>query len=141
MSQTKKYIIYTDGAARGNPGPAAAAFVIQGEDGVIWVQEGVALGHATNNKAEYTAVKIALERLVKDFASSLPASVELRSDSMLMVNQLSGNYQVKNEELKALYESVKALEKSVGKVSYVYTPRSNNFLADKLANQALDNLL
>lgn len=141
MSNLNKFIISTDGAARGNPGPAAAAFVIQTPDGVIWAQEGVCLGKATNNKAEYTAVKNALEKLIKDFAQDLPTTVELRSDSQLLVNQLSGNFKVKNEDLKILFYEVKDLEKQVGEVRYLYIPRANNTLADKLANMALDSLL
>ncbi len=137
----KKFIIHTDGASRGNPGNAAAAYVIQTDDGVIWVQDGHYLGIATNNFAEYSAVKMALERLIKDFSKHLPAQVEFKADSQLVANQLSGIYKIKHPELFKLYQQVKALEPQVGEVTYSYTPRANNFLADKLANIAIDNHL
>jgi ribonuclease HI len=137
----KKFIIYTDGASRGNPGHSAAGIVIKTEDGVIWVQDGKYLGTATNNVAEYSAVIFALERLISDFSNILPASVEFIVDSMLIANQLSGNFKIKNETLKELFLKVKQLEQKVGLVTYTYTPRANNVLADKMANQAIDNHL
>ncbi len=134
-----KFLIHTDGASRGNPGHAAVGFVIQTEDGVIWVQDGQYLGIATNNVAEYSAVKLALERLAADFAKHLPAEVEFIADSQLVASQLAGKFKIKNPTLLELYKEVKALEPKVGKVTYTYTPRANNFLADKLANIAIDN--
>lgn len=135
----KRVIIYTDGASRGNPGHASAGFVIQTDDGVIWSQEGIYLNQATNNVAEYTAVKLALQKLTLDFAKWLPLEVELRADSLLVIQQLCGRYKIKNPALKRIYEAVKGLEPKVGKVSYIHIPRAQNFLADKLANMALDN--
>jgi ribonuclease HI len=132
------FIIYTDGASRGNPGHASCGIVIQSPDGVIWVQDGKYLGIATNNVAEYNAVLWALERLVADFAKHLPTKVEFRLDSQLLANQLSGNFKVKNPNLQILHAAVKGLESQVGQVTYTYTPRANNFLADKMANIALD---
>ncbi len=138
----KSFIINTDGASRGNPGHAAAGFVIQTSDGVVWVQDGEYLGKQTNNVAEYMAVKMAFERLVKDFAKWLPADVEVRMDSNLLANQLSGKFKIKSLPLFELYKLVKELEKQIGgQVKYIYTPRSNNSLADKLANMALDKQL
>lgn len=134
----KKYIIYTDGAARGNPGPASAAYVIQTGDGVIWTQAGVRLGPTTNNIAEYTAVKLALEKLIADFSPDQD-SVELRSDSLLLVSQLLGRYKVKNDGIRVLFNEIKNLESKIGKIDYIHIPRSKNVLADKLANQALDS--
>lgn len=136
----KKYIINTDGASRGNPGPAAASFIIRGDGGVIWVEEGVFLGENTNNFAEYVAVKLALERLIKDFPHVLPAEVTILADSMLIVNQLSDKFKVKNSVLKDLYSQIKQLEIKAGTVIYRYVPRTENFMADKLANMALDKL-
>lgn len=133
-----KFIVQTDGASRGNPGPSSAAFVIKSDDGLIWAQEGVYLGIGTNNNAEYTAVKCALERLLKDFSRFLPTEIEFVGDSLLIISQLSGKYKIKNDNLKVLYNQIKDLEKQIGTVTYTYTPRANNFLADKLANQALD---
>jgi ribonuclease HI len=133
-----QFIVRTDGASRGNPGKAAAAIVIASEDGVIWVQDSKYLGIATNNFAEYQAVKMALERLTSDFHERLPAQASFISDSQLVVNQLMGRFQIKNPELKKIYLEIKQLEKQVGEVKYSYAPRAENFLADKLANMALD---
>jgi ribonuclease HI len=133
-----KYLIFTDGASRGNPGPASCGYLIKSEDGVIWVQDGVFLGNATNNYAEYMGVKHALERLIADFSAKLPTQVILKADSQLVVRQLSGQYKIKNLELKLIYDQIKELEKKVGNISYQHIPRSENFLADRLANMALD---
>lgn len=133
------FIIYTDGASRGNPGHASCGIVIQSPDGVIWVQDGKYLGIETNNVAEYNAVLWALERLSTDFAKHLPTTVEFRLDSQLLANQLSGNFKVKNPTLQVLFTRIKNLEPQIGKINYIYTPRANNFLADKMANMALDN--
>jgi ribonuclease HI len=141
MCNMKKFIVFTDGASRGNPGLAAAGIVIKTEDGVIWVQDGKFLGTTTNNVAEYSAVIFALEKLVADFSNVLPAKVEFIVDSMLIANQLSGTFKIKNEGLKELFIQVKQLEQKVGQVTYTYTPRANNVLADKMANQAIDNHL
>lgn len=136
-----KFIIYTDGASRGNPGHAACGYVIQNGDGVIWVEDSSYLGITTNNVAEYMAVKMALKRLVDGFSSKLPASVEFRVDSLLVASQLSGKYKIKNPGLKVLAEEIKKLESLAGKVIYSHIPRAQNFLADRLANRALDGHL
>lgn len=137
----KKYIIFTDGASRGNPGLAATGFVISTVDGVIWVQDGSFLGVATNNEAEYQALIDALKRLVADFSANLPADIEVKADSLLVVNQLKGLYKVKHPGLYKLYLQVKQLEPYVGKISYTHIPRAQNSLADKMANLVLDRNL
>lgn len=134
----QKFIIQTDGASRGNPGHAAVGFVIKTGEGLIWVQDGEYIGVATNNVAEYHAVIYAFVRLTRDFSKFLPAEVEFVMDSQLIANQLAGKFKIKNEGLRELYDQAKRLEERVGKVTYTYTPRANNFLADKLANMALD---
>lgn len=134
-----KFIIYTDGGSRSNPGQAAAAFIIQNKESDILAQEGKYLGVATNNEAEYQAVYLALEKLKQDFTSKLPAEVEVKSDSRLIVQQLCGQFKIKNSKLKILYEEIKKLEDMIGKIQYVYIPRSQNFLADNLVNIILDN--
>ncbi|OGE25224.1 hypothetical protein A3H85_03470 [Candidatus Daviesbacteria bacterium RIFCSPLOWO2_02_FULL_40_8] len=135
------FIIYTDGASRGNPGQSACGIVIQSPDGVIWVQDGKYLGITTNNVAEYHAVLWACQRLISDFTKHLPTSVEFRLDSLLLASQLSGKYKVKNANLQVLHQQIKELEKNLGQVTYNYTPRANNFLADKMANMVLDKQL
>lgn len=134
----KKIIIYTDGASRGNPGPAAAAFVIQDSDGIPLFQGKQTIGIATNNIAEYTAVLHSMEKLISDFSAFLPTQVEYRGDSQLIMSQLAGKYKIKNPELKKIYDLIKNLEVKVGQVSYNYTARANNLVADGLANEALD---
>lgn len=133
-------IINTDGASRGNPGPAAAAFIIRDAQGKILAQDGIFLGILTNNQAEYQAVIRAFERLISGFSSLLPATVEVKADSSLLINQLSGRFKIKNPQLKKLHAYAKSLEEKVGKVSYEYIPREMNAQADALANKALDDL-
>lgn len=137
----KKFIIFADGASRGNPGPASVGFLIKSSDGVIWVQAGLYLGTATNNVAEYSAVKLAIKRLIDDFSNLLPVEVEVRVDSQLIARQLAGLYKIKNPTLKTIFADIKHLEKLAGKINYIHIPRNQNFIADKLANQALDNNL
>ena len=136
-----KFIVYTDGAARGNPGPAAASFIITSSKGEILVREGLFLGIATNNQAEYRAVKAVLEKLVLKFGNDLPVKVELCSDSTLVVNQLSGNYKIKNPQIKTFVLQIKQLESKVGKIFYRHIPRSQNALADEVTNEVLDKQL
>lgn len=134
----KKFIIYTDGASRGNPGLAAASFVLKSEEGLILAQQGIFLGLATNNEAEYQAVVEALKLLKKNFSANLPAEIEIRGDSQLIIQQLLGKFKVKNERLRQLYLQVRSLEKGLGEISYTYVPRAENYLADKVANHTLN---
>jgi ribonuclease HI len=135
MSNPPLLRIYTDGAARGNPGPAAYAYVIQ-RDGQDDVEEADRLGRMTNNQAEYTALVEALKHALE---LSPEAQVVVHSDSELMVKQMRGEYRVKNEELKPLYEEAKALTgRFAGGVRLVHVPRAENSRADALGNEALD---
>jgi ribonuclease HI/GNAT superfamily N-acetyltransferase len=130
----KKLVIYTDGASRGNPGPAAIGVVIQDESGRPVATISQNLGEATNNQAEYRAIIAGLEK-----ALALNAThVELRSDSELVVHQLSGKYRVKNEGLKPLVQKVGVLRTKFSSLAVSYIPREKNMAADRLANQALD---
>ncbi len=129
-----KVTIHTDGAARGNPGPAAIGAVIRDEQDKIIARISHRIGFATNNHAEYTAIIIALEK-----AAGLGAKqVNLYSDSELVVRQLTGRYRVKKESLKPLYQQVKQLQASLEGFNITYIPREQNREADKLANKALD---
>ena len=133
----KKLIIYTDGGARGNPGPAAIGAVI-GEK-----QYGEAIGRATNNVAEYRAIIFALKK-AKTLVGSDAAGeteIELRSDSELIVNQLSGRFKIKDADLQPLFIEVWNAKQDYGKVSFVHVPREENRKADALVNKALDTLL
>lgn len=134
-------IINTDGGSRNNPGPAAAAYIICGNQGQVTHQEGVFLGLATNNEAEYTAVRLALQKVLENFSSQLPVTIEVRTDSQLVAQQLSGVFKVKNERIKAMVAEIKVLESKIGNINFKYIPRTENIAADKLVNETLDQAL
>jgi ribonuclease HI len=136
MDQLADFIIYTDGAARSNPGPAAIAYVIQ--NGRTTLAEGKEyIGETTNNIAEYTA----MIRALKHARSLGGRRLEVRSDSELLVNQLGGSFKVKNAGLKPLYDEVSRLRLDFDQVSFKYIPRAENKRADELCNEALDEKL
>jgi ribonuclease HI len=125
--------VHIDGAARGNPGPAAYALVLR-RPGEPDVEEAEPIGKATNNVAEYTALLRALE---------LGAELGLRtlavfSDSELIVKQMNGEYRVKNAELRDLYEEAQRLRKEFDRVTIAHVRREENKDADRLCNEALD---
>jgi len=126
--------LFTDGGARGNPGPAAYGYVIEAEDGTVLASHGERIGVATNNVAEYRALIAGLEKAV---ALGLP-EVEVVSDSELLVKQMTGEYRVKNEALQGLSLQASRLAREIGKVSYTAVRREQNELADRLVNEALD---
>jgi ribonuclease HI len=128
-----EFTIYSDGASRNNPGEAGAGVYIVPAVGKP-VKIARYLGRTTNNIAEYTAAILGLEYAVRSGARS----VKLLADSELLVKQLNGQYRVKNEGLKPLYQKVKELIASVGSVEVQYIPRAMNKEADALANQAID---
>jgi ribonuclease HI len=127
-------VLYTDGGARGNPGPAAYGFVLEAEDGEVLAAEGVAIGEATNNVAEYSGLVAGLTRAFELDATDL----EVRSDSELMVKQMRGEYRVKNEALRALNLEATRIARMLARVAYVHVRREKNELADRLVNEALD---
>src|SRR5919204_525361 len=126
--------LYTDGGARGNPGPAAYAFVLEAEDGTVLAARGEAIGVATNNVAEYRALVAGLEKAAELGVDEL----EVVSDSELVVKQMRGEYRVKNEALRALSLRAAAAAHRVGRVTYTAVRREHNELADRLVNEALD---
>jgi ribonuclease HI len=126
--------LFTDGGARGNPGPAAYGFVLEAEDGTVLAAEGEAIGNATNNVAEYSGLIAGLEKAIELHVPQ----VEVVSDSELMVKQMRGEYRVKNEALRELYDEATALARRLGNVEYRHVKRAHNELADKLVNDALD---
>lgn len=127
--------LFTDGGARGNPGPAAYGFVLEAEDGTVLAAHGEAIGVATNNVAEYSAL---VAGLAKAAELQIP-EVEVVSDSELMVKQMQGVYRVKNEALRALSLEAARNARAVGTVTYTAVRREHNKLADKLVNDALDS--
>ncbi|MSO95373.1 MAG: ribonuclease HI family protein [Thermoleophilia bacterium] len=126
--------LFTDGGARGNPGPAAAAFVLELEDGTVLDARGDAIGIQTNNVAEYIALLNGLRR-----ATELGVTeIEVVSDSELMVKQMRGEYKIKNAALRELSIEAARLARAVGSVRYTAVRREHNVLADRLVNDALD---
>ena len=126
--------LFTDGGARGNPGPAAAAFVLEAEDGTVLDARGEAIGVATNNVAEYRALVAGLAKAVELGVDDL----EVVSDSELLVKQMRGEYKVKNAALIDLSLEATRLARQVGSVRYTAVRREHNELADSLVNDALD---
>ena len=124
----------TDGGARGNPGPAAYGYVLEDEDGNVLAAHGEAIGIATNNVAEYSALIAGLEKAVELGVTEL----EVVSDSELMVKQMLGEYRVKNAALQQLSLEASRQARRIGRVDYTAVRREHNELADKLVNEALD---
>lgn len=138
----EKIIIYCDGGARGNPGKAAAAFVVE-KNGKVIVSKAVYLGIKTNNIAEYSAVIYALKWLVEnsDIRNQI-SDIRFVLDSELVVKQLNGLYKVKNEKLRGYYFSISELLKTIPrKIIFTNVDRSKNKLADFLVNKKLDSFL
>ncbi|MCJ7768470.1 ribonuclease HI family protein [Candidatus Bathyarchaeota archaeon] len=127
--------LYSDGASRGNPGPAAAAFIVLTEDGRIQQKHAKHLGTKTNNQAEYLALIYALESV-----SGLADNLVCNMDSQLVVRQLNRQYAVKDPALKALWEKVSGLVRTFREVTFIHVLRTDRHVqeVDKLANQALD---
>ena len=133
MSDPGVVRIHTDGAARGNPGPAAFAYVIQ-RDGEEDIEGKGFLGKQTNNAAEYIALVRALEHATKLSARRL----EIFTDSDLMVNQMMGMYKVKNSGLRPYWEQARRLVEEFESVKIRHVPRAQNSRADRLCNEAID---
>ena len=129
----KKLIIHTDGVSRGNPGQAAIGGIIRDGRGRLVASISQSIGWATNNQAEYRAIIYVLEKILPLDADE----IELRSDSELVVKQIKGQYRVKKESLRSLYERVKQLQGNLKVFRIKHIPRQYNREADKLANAAL----
>lgn len=132
--KNKKLIIYTDGGARGNPGPAALGVVIYDVHGKTVKKYGKYLGERTNNEAEYEAVIEALLAALDLGAMEL----EFNLDSELVVRQFNNVYRVKNHRMQELMLKVRNLETKFHKVSFRHVPREKNRLADQMVNEAID---
>jgi ribonuclease H / adenosylcobalamin/alpha-ribazole phosphatase len=126
--------LFTDGGARGNPGPAAAAYVLEADGGTLLAAHGEAIGVATNNVAEYRALVAGLEQ-ARDLGVD---ELEVVSDSELVVKQMRGEYKVKNASLLELSLRAARLAREIGDVRYTAVRREHNELADRLVNEALD---
>ncbi len=130
-----KTIIYTDGGARNNPGPAAIGIIIDSKEYSKF------LGEATNNEAEYQAVIFALKKVKQLIGKdkSKNAEIEVRSDSELIVSQLNGEYKIKENDLVPFFIEIWNLKQDFAKVDFVQIPREQNKKADLLVNKELDS--
>jgi ribonuclease HI len=126
--------LFTDGGARGNPGPAAYGYVLESEDGAVLAAHGEAIGTATNNVAEYRALLAGLEKALELGVDEL----EVVSDSELLVKQMRGEYKVRKTTLRELSAQAASLAGELGSVTYTAVRREHNELADQLVNEALD---
>lgn len=131
----KKLIIYIDGGARGNPGPAGIGVVIFNHDESRIISEHKKyIGKTTNNQAEYQAVVLGLQEAKK----LKPEEVEVRMDSELVCSQINGTFKIKNPDFQTSFIKIWNLKQSFKKTTFKYIPREKNKLADKLVNQAID---
>jgi ribonuclease HI len=130
----EELILYTDGGSRGNPGPSAAGYVIMNHDNKVLVKRGIYLGITTNNQAEYTALRLGLEELLK----MRVRKVHIYMDSMLVVNQMLGVFKVKNRDLWPVHDAIKGLVGKFDHVTFTQVPRALNKLADAAVNESLD---
>ncbi|MBU3901528.1 ribonuclease HI family protein [Patescibacteria group bacterium] len=145
-----KYILYTDGGSRGNPGPAALGVVIcrpaddhpNGDNGELEIVKrySESLGETTNNEAEYQALIFGLKKLKQVFGKEKmkQAHLEVRMDSELIVNQLNHEYKIEEPKLQKLFLQVWNLMLDFGPMKFVAIPREENKEADRLVNEALD---
>lgn len=133
------YTIHADGGSRGNPGPSASGYVIEG-DGIRPVHAGHFLGVTTNNVAEYTAAILGLNRLkaLIGIENARAAHVRVMSDSELLVRQVNGEYKVKDAELKKLFVDLYNARQDFAKVTFSHVRREHNQEADRMVNEALD---
>jgi ribonuclease HI len=134
MTKYKKLIIFTDGGARGNPGPAAIGAVLQNEKGEVMAEVSEYIGETTNNQAEYKAVIAAIEKAQKLGAQDL----QFFLDSELVVRQLNREYKVRDKELAPLFMKIYNGAMGFKKVTFQHIRRELNAEADRLVNEALD---
>jgi ribonuclease HI len=128
-------VAYIDGGARGNPGPAGYGVRLELADGTLVEEFSGAIGHATNNVAEYRGLLAALEWALTHGYKRL----HIKSDSLLLVQQMIGRFKVKHPGLQPLYAKARLLTNEIGRVTFEHVGRSSNAHADRLANAAMDD--
>lgn len=133
----KKFQLFTDGAARGNPGPASIGCILKNAEGETVAEISEYLGETTNNQAEYRALLAGLQKAFEHQVTHLDVFL----DSELVVKQIHGEYRVKHPELIPIYEEVKSLLRKFPKIQVAHVRREKNKEADALANLALDSRL
>jgi ribonuclease HI len=134
QAEGRALVVRTDGASRGNPGHAAAGVVVETLDGALVAQEKRYLGVTTNNQAEYRALILGL----KAVARFHPSRVTVYMDSELVVKQMLGQYKVRDAGLEPLWREARTLAAALPAVTFTHVLRGKNALADRLANEALD---
>jgi len=133
---TRRLVVEADGGSRGNPGPAGYGAVVRDAvTGEVLAEVSDSLGRATNNVAEYSGLIAGLRAAA---AIARGADVEVRMDSKLVVEQMSGRWQIKHPAMRPLAAKARQAAAALGRVSYTWVPRSRNAHADRLANQAMD---
>lgn len=142
MPTPTQLFIYTDGGARGNPGPAAIGFVIKDQADQTITEQSAYIGHSTNNTAEYQAVIHALAWVKTNLSPAPSLKINFFLDSQLVANQLSGNYKIKQPHLRQLASQAQSLQTSLHITpTFTYIPRAQNHRADFLLNRELDSRL
>ena len=126
--------VYVDGGSRGNPGPSGVGYYIVGEDGTEIARGGAFIGFATSRVAEYYALKRGIEKAIELGLKS----VRFVGDSLMMINQMNGVYQVKNQDLVPIYNDIRKLLASFEAVAFVHVKREQNTIADREVNLAID---
>ena len=133
---TRRLVVEADGGSRGNPGPAGYGAVVRdATTGKVLAEVSESIGRATNNVAEYSGLIAGLRAAA---AIARGADVEVRMDSKLVVEQMSGRWQIKHPDMRPLAARARERARALGRVSYTWVPRSRNVHADRLANQAMD---
>ena len=133
---TRRLVVEADGGSRGNPGPAGYGAVVRDAvTGEVLAEVSESIGRATNNVAEYSGLIAGLRAAA---AIARGADVEVRMDSKLVVEQMSGRWQIKHPDMRPLAAKARETARALGRVSYTWVPRSRNAHADRLANQAMD---
>jgi probable phosphoglycerate mutase len=135
MTHSESIVAYIDGGARGNPGPAGFGVRIEGPDGQVIEEFSESIGTATNNVAEYRALLAALAWAQNRGHRAL----HVRSDSLLLVQQMRGVYKVKHPGLQPLHAQARLIANEIGTVTYEHVGREHNSHADRLANVAMDS--
>ena len=128
------FVAYIDGGSRGNPGPAGFGVRIENPDGTVCAELKGSLGVATNNVAEYRGLIAALTY----FVGAGHCHILIRSDSQLLIRQMTGRYRVRHPNLQPLHREAQTLLEKLERVDFEHVPRTSNTDADRLANQAMD---
>lgn len=132
-----KLTINIDGGSRGNPGPGASAWVVKDAKGKLLAREGLFFAECTNNQAEFTALKMALQKAAKLGGKNL----NIYSDSQLLVRQYCGQYKIKNPDLQIIMADIKKLAAKFAAVEITHIPREKNKEADAMCNETMDKAL